>query len=422
VNRVGRLPLFLCTMAIQKNKRPPVSTLFDATAFEKDIRGARDETAPTEEAERKHWNKMRMWTAVIGLAGLALAVRGVVSPTAMILIGVYKFVNFAIIAHHSLHGAWGSRVRGTFAKNIYRRVVDWLDWICPAAWNIEHNKAHHYHLNEDADPDFVQRNTALIRTFPTKVLRYLIVALNMASWKWGYYASNTLKLLHQGRPGAPSKEQFELPLSLFDLAVNLLCFRNFRWHFLLAVDLVFRVMGPNLLVNLLVPTVGGVVTSVAGGDGWQVFNYALLNLAGAEVFTNVHAFSTIVTNHAGADLWHFKDSCLTDTAEFYLRAVLGSAAYHAGSDPVDYLHGFLNYQAEHHAFPALTPLHYQRLHPRFKAVCARHGVPYIQEPVWVRVRKTVDVMVGDGVHKELKGLATEQPEFWSAIDSKAFGG
>lgn len=409
-------------MAIQKNKRPPVSTLFDATAFEKDIRGARDETAPTEEAERKHWNKMRMWTAVIGLAGLALAVRGVVSPTAMILIGVYKFVNFAIIAHHSLHGAWGSRVRGTFAKNIYRRVVDWLDWICPAAWNIEHNKAHHYHLNEDADPDFVQRNTALIRTFPTKVLRYLIVALNMASWKWGYYASNTLKLLHQGRPGAPSKEQFELPLSLFDLAVNLLCFRNFRWHFLLAVDLVFRVMGPNLLVNLLVPTVGGVVTSVAGGDGWQVFNYALLNLAGAEVFTNVHAFSTIVTNHAGADLWHFKDSCLTDTAEFYLRAVLGSAAYHAGSDPVDYLHGFLNYQAEHHAFPALTPLHYQRLHPRFKAVCARHGVPYIQEPVWVRVRKTVDVMVGDGVHKELKGQATEQPEFWSAIDSKAFGG
>jgi len=224
------------------------------------------------------------------------------------------------------------------------------------------------------------------------------------------------------RPGAPSKEQFELPLSLFDLAVNLLCFRNFRWHFLLTVDLVFRVMGPNLLVNLLVPTVGGVVTSVAGGDGWQVFNYALLNLAGAEVFTNVHAFSTIVTNHAGADLWHFKDSCLTDTAEFYLRAVLGSAAYHAGSDPVDYLHGFLNYQAEHHAFPALTPLHYQRLHPRFKAVCAKHGVPYIQEPVWVRVRKTVDVIVGDGVHKELKGQATEQPEFWSVADLKAVGG
>lgn len=409
-------------MAIQKNKRPPVSTLFDATAFEKDIRGARDETAPTEEAERKHWNKMRMWTALIGLAGLALAVRGVVSPTAMILIGVYKFVNFAIIAHHSLHGAWGSRVRGTFAKNIYRRVVDWLDWICPAAWNIEHNKAHHYHLNEDADPDFVQRNTALIRAFPTKVLRYLLVVLNMTSWKWGYYASNTLKLLHQGRPGAPSKEQFELPLSLVDLAANLICFRNFRWHFLLTVDLVFRVMGPNLLVNLLVPTVGVVVTSVAGGDGWKVFNYALLNLAGAEVFTNVHAFSTIVTNHAGADLWYFKDSCLTDTAEFYLRAVLGSAAYHAGSDPVDYLHGFLNYQAEHHAFPALTPLHYQRLHPRFKAVCARHGVPYIQEPVWVRVRKTVDVMVGDGVHKELKGQATEQPEFWSVADPKAVGG
>merc|ERR1711916_417897 len=210
-----------------------------------------------------------------------------------------------------------------------------------------------------------------------------------------------------------SKEQFELPLSIFDLAVNLLCFRNFRWHFLLTVDLVFRVMGPNLLVNLLVPTVGVVVTSVAGGDGWKVFNCALLNLAGAEVFTNVHAFSTIVTNHAGADLWHFQDPCLTDTAEFYLRAVLGSAAYQAGKDYIDNFHGYPTVKQNP------TPCLRSRLHPRFKAVC---GVPYIQEPFWVRTMKRMSVIVGTSTHQKLTGQTTEKPELCMSNDFKIRSG
>merc|ERR1712039_365029 len=137
---------------------------------------------------------------------------------------------------------------------------------------------------------------------------------------------------------------------------------------------------------------------------------------GAEVLNNMHCFSTIVTNHCGADLWYFKDTCKTDTAEFYLRAVLGSTGYHAGNDVVDYFHGYLNYQAEHHAFPQLSPLHYQRLHPRFLAVCLKHGVPYVQEPFWVRVKKTCDVIVGDARHKELAGQATDQPELWRRSD------
>merc|ERR1719401_1752908 len=185
------------------------------------------------------------------------------------------------------------------------------------------------------------------------------------------------------------------------------------WHRTLAIDFFLRVMAPPFLMQFFaLPVLAGLVR---GGGGVFPFCWlTLVNMVGAELVTNIHAFCTIVTNHAGADLWWFDGACKADSAEFYLRAVLGSTAYHAGSDLVDYFHGYLNYQGEHHAFPDLSPLHYQRLHPHFKRVCAEHGVPYVQEPVWFRVKKTADIIVGVAKHKRLEGQASKQPQLWMA--------
>lgn len=358
--------------------------------------------------------KIQLWTTTCGVCGFVLAVRGVISPLSMLLVGFYQYANFAIIAHHSLHGGWGMRRRGWFAQgSLWRRIVDWLDWIHPDAWINEHNKIHHYRLNEDDDPDFVQRNTGLVRMFPTKPLRYVLVGVNASVWKWAYYASNTLKMLRSKKPNAPSAEELEEPLMLMNLFWKVLCLSP--WHISLAAELFFQVMGPVLVANfLLFPGCAAAIGACLYGyaSAWPFFWTALVNSAGAELVNNVHGFNTIVTNHSGADLWHFKDPCKADTAEFYLRAILGSTAYHAGSDPVDYFHGYLNYQGEHHAFPSLSPLHYQRLHPHFKSVCAKHGVPYVQEPVWVRVMKTAQIIEGSATHRSIPGQATEQPHLW----------
>jgi hypothetical protein len=37
---------------------------------------------------------------------------------------------------------------------------------------------------------------------------------------------------------------------------------------------------------------------------------------------------------------------------------------------------------------------YQKVQPQVKAVCEKHHIPYIQESVFKRLRKAVDVMVG----------------------------
>ena len=40
-------------------------------------------------------------------------------------------------------------------------------------------------------------------------------------------------------------------------------------------------------------------------------------------------------------------------------------------------------------------LQYQRMQPAVKALCERYGVPYVQESVFTRLRKTLAVMLGD---------------------------
>ncbi len=80
--------------------------------------------------------------------------------------------------------------------------------------------------------------------------------------------------------------------------------------------------------------------------------------------------------------------------EFYLRAVIGSANFDTGSDANDFVHGWLNYQIEHHMFPDLSMLSYQRMAPEIKAICEKHGVPYVQENVLKRVWRTIQIGVG----------------------------
>jgi fatty acid desaturase len=274
------------------------------------------------------------------------------------------------------------------------RIVDWLDWMQPEAWNVEHNRLHHYRLNEAKDPDLVQRNLQFLRDSPLPLpLKYATVSFFLPIWKWFYYAPNTYKelqineMIKEGKklPDGFAAEEAATVVSLFDpTRVGLREVVKPHKFFL-------QVLGPMFFARyaaipallLLVP-----------GAGPTLAAHAFVNLLLAELLTNVHAFVTIVTNHAGEDLYTFDDAVKPNTGSFYVRQIVGSANYAAGTDPIDFSHGFLNYQIEHHVWPDLSMLQYQRGAPKLKAICEKHGVPYIQESVFERLRKTVDIMIG----------------------------
>jgi hypothetical protein len=61
------------------------------------------------------------------------------------------------------------------------------------------------------------------------------------------------------------------------------------------------------------------------GVGPELFGRAVLHLGLADVLTNLHGFLTIVTNHAGADLYRFATPCAPGSPTFALRQVTSPA-------------------------------------------------------------------------------------------------
>lgn len=315
-----------------------------------------------------HRSRIERWGRAATLAGYATAWL-VPNPVSAALISQGRMTRWAMIAHHTLHRGYdrvpGARPEQTskgFAKG-WRRFVDWLDWIDPDAWAHEHNQLHHYRLGETADPDLVEHNLEWLRdsTWP-RPLKLAVVGFFMLTWKWSYYAPNTLRHL------------LKMDESLWGMFGTWVFWKRC----LLPYGLVHFVVVPSFFL-LLGP--------------WAAFS-VLCNVVLAELITNLHSFAIIVTNHAGEDLHRF-DTKMADKAEFYRRQVVGSTNYPTGGDLNDFLHGWLNYQIEHHLFPDLPMSAYARIQPEVKALCQAHGVPYVQEPVSERLRKTVAIALGD---------------------------
>jgi len=107
----------------------------------------------------------------------------------------------------------------------------------------------------------------------------------------------------------------------------------------------------------------------------------------------MHSFLVIVPNHAGDDVMMFEEKG-KGKGEYYLRQILGSVNYPTGSDLNDFFYGWLNYQVEHHLWPDVSLAQYQYAQPKVVEVCKKHGIPYIQESVFKRLFKAVDIMVG----------------------------
>jgi fatty acid desaturase len=272
-------------------------------------------------------------------------------------------------------------------------MCDWLDWMLPEAWNVEHNNRHHYNLSEIDDPDLVEANLSFLRNLQVPViLKYIIVAFFMMTWKWFYYAPNTykeLKLAKLRREGKPLPKGVSPEAQVtFD---SVLMGTN---PFYSAIEFLTIVVGPYFLIRfLLTPLPLLAVERYFGIQG--LFRNAVINLLLAEILTNMHGFLAVVTNHAGNDMYRFRHGCRPFSGSFYLRQVLASVDFSMGTDLVDFFHGWLNYQIEHHLWPSLSMLSYQKSAPKVREVCAKHGVPYIKENVFIRLKKTIDIMVGN---------------------------
>ncbi|HSK13531.1 MAG TPA: fatty acid desaturase [Phnomibacter sp.] len=328
----------------------------------------------------RHLRKVEWLGRLSGLLGLATAWI-FPNPISAWLISQYRFTCWTMLAHHILHrgynavpGIAGRHTSRGFAKGL-RRWLDWPDWIWPPAWELEHNVLHHYHLGEHTDPDQVELNLQWLRqkNWP-QPLKVAFVFLMACTWKFVYYAGNTLeewlrKKYPENRIPTYGTTAFWDPRSISGRVLWAKCIL------------------PYVLLNFIfIPSLFLFISAKAA-------LFVCINMLLAEIMTNLHSFAVIVTNHTGNDLYRFSKP-IAGKEDFYARQIAGSVNYTCGGFWNDYLHGYLNYQIEHHLWPDMTMLQYSKAHPLVKAIAHRHGIPYVQQPVWQRVKKTIAVMTG----------------------------
>ena len=367
----------------------------DQEQLQKDIEEIKNNLGPVGEEDLQHLMKLERWSkaanysgffltfvttaleATQGLNGIGFWILAILSG---VLLGIGNVTRWADLTHPILHGAYDKvpNVPRQYTKKYYargyNRYVDWLDWIKPEAWEYEHNIMHHYHLGEDDDPDNVERNMQwLIQSKTPMFLRRIFVYLFAMTWKFTYYAPNTMRILEN-----KERRKRKMPeISSYNyLPFNSLGMKLWKESYL-PYGLVRFVAIPLLFLPL----------------GIQAVWSALIIMLIAEAYANLHSFLVIVPNHSAGDIYQFSEPHKSQ-GEFYLRQIMGSVNYNTGTDLIDFTQGFLNYQIEHHLFPNTPQSYQQRMQPLVKEVCKKHNIEYRQESVWKRIGMTIDLMIG----------------------------
>lgn len=342
----------------------------DCEAFYSELRAIRDDVeARLGEDDLRHLRNLERVGRAATIAGLATA--WVPNPFSMTALALGRSTRW-LLMHHIGHRGY-DRVPGVPARYTsrvfatgYRRFLDWSDWMLPEAWKYEHNVLHHSRTGETRDPDLIEQNAETLRNADIPdALKLAAIGLLAITWRSFYYAPNTVQaLLSRGAEtpeGARPKGYHRtlwlrgyLPYAALELAL---------------LPAAFLPLGPLAVAS------------------------AFVNSLGAEALTNLHTFLVVGPNHTGDDLYRF-DGPATSKAEAAVRQVLGTANYRTGGDLVDYAHLWLNYQIEHHLFPDMPMLRYREIQPRVEALCEKHGIPYVQESVWTRVKKMLGIATG----------------------------
>ena len=364
----------------------------DQEALGADIDAIKEQIPAPNWEDFQHLLKLERWGSWMVFAGFILT--GVISFFALegfsfwslafvaaFLIGAGNLFRWANVTHPILHGAYDkvpnipyAYTKAGFARGM-SRWWHWADWIKPEAWEYEHNIMHHYHLGEDEDPDNVERNMKWLTESKTPMfLRYMLVAGVAATWKFTYYAPNTLRILENKE----RRKRKEPEMEVYEWDPRTKSGKELWTQYMLPYGLGKFVALPLLFWFPF---------------GWAGVETAFIVMLLSELVANVHSFIVIVPNHSAEDIYQFSKPHKSQ-GEFYLRQIMGSVNYNTGSDMIDAWQGFLNYQVEHHLFPNMPQSFYQKMQPMVKEICKKYDLEYRQESVFKRAWMSVELMVG----------------------------
>jgi fatty acid desaturase len=342
----------------------------DLDAFMKDLAALRREIdASLGEEDLEHLRKIVRWgrtCTALGLLSAGLAP----NPISAALLGVGKSTRW-MLTHHMFHRAYDKvpgvpeRYKGKVFARGRRRYLDYLDWVLPEGWAYEH-MIHHAYTNEPRDPSRAEHPFDVLAGDNPVLVRYILHAIAAVAWRPLDYAPTSLTMWLERHEPKESRvltppEKWSRLRELF-----LTCYLPYMGTHFVALPLCYLPLGP-----------------------WGVMS-ALCNMVMADVFMSLQLYLVFVPSHTGEDLYRW-EARPRSRAESMVRQIVGTANYRTGEDLWDWLQCWVNYQIEHHLFPDVPLRTYQWIQPRVREICERHGIPYVEESVFVRFAKMFDV-------------------------------
>jgi fatty acid desaturase len=375
-----------------------------------DIRAIKTKLTPEHRRQAfTHLQYIVAFNNIIFYAGLLFSFLDASYIFPWVMMGMSISSHWTTVSHHVSHGGYTASTESesetetkTKTKTKYnkynrftygvklRRLYDWMDYILPEAWSCEHNIYHHYKLNEYNDPDNVQSNLAILRAMNVPyIIKYTIVAFFASTWRLFYYSPNSYKYYKAAKLNYEMKPDDYKQMTLAGAFTNEWpkWISKIEYFTLVLFPIIMYRIGcftPIYYFHILFPSIFTI---------HHLYN-VVINYAIADLFCNVHTFAIIVPNHAGSDMYLYRTSVGPKSDEWLLRQCISSTNYTLGNNVVDYLHGWLNYQIEHHMFPDLSAYEYQIIQKDVESVCRKYGVPYVCENIFVRLWKTVKIMTG----------------------------
>eukprot|EP00439_Symbiodinium_sp_Y106_P015033 s4733_g2.t1 len=413
-----------------KSETYVLDSSFDPAAFVADVKEAKAAVGDATEEDARHLQGLVLTSQVLLYGGHAMLLVGAALPhfswlvlaLGALMISFARCMKWTIIGHHVSHGGFDKlqKTHPNALPSHYKRGVFAIDWIL----DVEHNKAHHYYLSEEKDPDLVEHNFEILRNMPLpSALKYISMIMWVFTWKFTYYSPNTFKELMNSKRESwlaqnwPADDKKTDPVVVFDWVkrpLQALAFGNVKKAVFWMVFFVqwFGVITP-MLATVALPALWPLLLGQAGlwpssitAD--QAALRVLVTSVVADLLSNAHSFVIIACNHSGGDLYRYSTSCKAYSAEFLLRCTYSSANFETGNDLIDTVYGWLNYQVEHHMFPDMTPLQYRKLQPLVKSICKKHNVQYVQMNALRRTWMMFQVAVGDAEMKRCTALVPPQ--------------
>lgn len=276
------------------------------------------------------WTGLCYISALVGVAMMACGSRWLAIATGVL----FAIVNFNVM-HPSMHGALAlTRPWKTINDHVFTVLSGSA---CPR-WQHKHNILHHAHVNTEEDGD--KSTDPLVRMLPARPSR------RWYPWQAVYF---------------PMIALINIPMNQFVHA----------WLVATTESAIFTQRARRRYVVALAMwmCVAYAIPVIVHGTPEGLLRSAIMQGAGS-----VYATYNIALNHV------FEGASLQDKAppdERWARHSVQSSANHStGSWIGTWLTGGLNYQIEHHLFPAVPPSTLPLIAPVVQQTCKEFGVRY----------------------------------------------